>query len=589
MTEERIYDIAPELIEDSPTNPRQHYPKESIDELAESIRDVGIIEPLIVRIKGTDIEGPYECIVGHRRKRGAIRAGLLTVPCLIREMTDEQVREMQHIENLHREDVHPMEEALSFEAMLEMHGADQLAAKVGKSVQYIHSRLRLLELTNQNRELFMNGRFELGHALIIARLRDEKDQDEGGRFAAYGYNGVAKTIAQCEKIEKEDDEPFEPSSLSATRNHVERLMRSINDVPWDPADAELLPKAGPCTTCPKMTGNEAQEALFVNDVQATGRCTDRSCYDAKMDATWKRLTAEHKKIGGTVLTKKAAKATFGSGSSIVYESEYDDLMRSSWSHDGKSLFQLLEPDPKDIILARDGHGTIRYLYPSKKAKALLRKKLSKSGDGTLTPKEKGDRLKRRRENEVNKTMQGVMEIATRIILGDPTFQEHVDKQPTDDEGPFLIAIALMLLDADFDGRIAKSLDYAQDDYEQMRDEEHVIGAMRKDMQEGKLKPLDVILRYAVRRYRGFTILPPAFEWVCEELNVPIHELVDKNLAELKAKWDEQDERRKKKGKKNGKKSSAKKNGKSSTKSKSKAKKDEPPSTDPDPAPGPEAA
>jgi len=590
MTEqERIYDIAPEIIEDSPTNPRQHYSNESIAELADSFAEVGVIEPLIVRPIGDGLKGNYECIVGHRRKRAAIKVGLPTVPCLIRDMTDEQVREMQHVENAQREDVHSMEEALSFEAMvLELgYTVEQLAAKIGKSVQYIHSRMRLLALTNQNRELFLNGRFELGHALVISQLHDEQDQDEAGRFAAYGHSGMHKKVSVSEKeIEREDDEPFEPSSLFSTRHQVESMMRNIESVPWDPADDNLLPAAGPCTTCPKMTGNEPQETLFDADVKTKGRCTDRACYSAKMDETWKRLHADHMKIGGTVLTKKAAKKAFGGANNLVYDAEYDDLMRSSWSHDGKPMFEVLEPDPKDIVLARDASGTIRYLIDSKKAKSMMRKRTSKSGDGTLTPKEKTDRLKRKRENETNRTIAGVVEICTRIALEDPTFREYIQQVKDRSLNDRLIATAVMLLDSDYMGRVAQSLDYAQEDYDPQRDNDAVIKAMHADMTSGKLDPVDVIMRYALRHYRGHQVISEPFEMAMNHLAVPLNEVMDKNLAELKSKWDEQDARRKKREsskKKNGKKASSKKSS-----SKKKSKKNESDDTEP-PTTGPEAA
>src|SRR5262249_24378320 len=140
-----------------------------IDELAEDVRQHGILNPLLVR----PVNGSYEILAGHRRYQAAERAGLDTAPVRILQVSDEQALEIQIVDNLQRENVHPMDEALGFKALLEQPGytPEVVAAKVGKSVSYVQRRLKVADLSKPAQKAFLDGVLTVGHAELIARLQ----------------------------------------------------------------------------------------------------------------------------------------------------------------------------------------------------------------------------------------------------------------------------------------------------------------------------------------------------------------------------------------------------------------------------------
>lgn len=166
--------LAPLL--DSPLNPRQRYDEVRLDELAQSIRQHGILEPLIVR----PVQDDFEVVAGHRRKRAALRAGLQVVPCLLRQLTDVQVLEISVIENGQRENIHPLDEADGYRRLMAADPAytvEVIAAKVGKSAAYIYRRLKLLQLCPEAREAFDKGEITAAHAERLARLTVAQQQE----------------------------------------------------------------------------------------------------------------------------------------------------------------------------------------------------------------------------------------------------------------------------------------------------------------------------------------------------------------------------------------------------------------------------
>ncbi len=141
-------------LRESDLNPRRHFNEASLAELAENIRQVGVLTPLLVR----PIQHGYEIAGGHRRYRAARRAGLAEAPCIVRDLTDSEFLEIVTLDNLHREDVHPLDEAQGY-AILLAHNEleiEDLAAKVGKSVSYIYQRLKLRDLTPEAQRAFLD-------------------------------------------------------------------------------------------------------------------------------------------------------------------------------------------------------------------------------------------------------------------------------------------------------------------------------------------------------------------------------------------------------------------------------------------------
>jgi ParB family transcriptional regulator, chromosome partitioning protein len=160
-------------LRESPHNPRKVFEPEAMRTLEESIRAKGVQTPLLVReIPGDEM---YDVAAGHRRLRAARAAGRPTVPVLIREMTDAEFLELLVFDNDHRQDVHPLEEAAGFQALLRIPGYDvaKIAARIAKSPAHVYARLKLLELIPQAQTLFLRKLFEAGHAVLLARLKPE--------------------------------------------------------------------------------------------------------------------------------------------------------------------------------------------------------------------------------------------------------------------------------------------------------------------------------------------------------------------------------------------------------------------------------
>jgi ParB family chromosome partitioning protein len=155
-----------ELLKASPNNPRKHFADADLDELANSIRDKGLLQPIVVRpISG----GDYEIVAGERRWRAAQRAGVHDVPVLIRELSDGEALEIALIENIQRTDLNPLEEARAYGLLLEQfsYTQQQLAESVGKSRSHIANTLRLLNLPESVRKQIEEGFLTAGHARAL--------------------------------------------------------------------------------------------------------------------------------------------------------------------------------------------------------------------------------------------------------------------------------------------------------------------------------------------------------------------------------------------------------------------------------------
>jgi len=155
-------------IKPSKTNPRRNFDKEKLDQLADSIRKAGVLQPVLVRTNGTT----YELVAGERRLRAAKLAELETIPAIVRELTDQEVLEIQVVENLQRDDLHPLEEAEGYRHLLAVKGYDaaKIAERIGRSVKYVYDRAKLLSLIDEVQKIFLAGKITAGHAILLARL-----------------------------------------------------------------------------------------------------------------------------------------------------------------------------------------------------------------------------------------------------------------------------------------------------------------------------------------------------------------------------------------------------------------------------------
>ena len=192
-------DLPLSVLTESKTNPRRFFEDSALKELAESIRSQGVLSPLLVRPL---TERSFEIVAGARRYRAAQLAEADTVPVRIVNLTDAEALEAQLIENLQRRDVHPLEEAQGFRALLNLndpkYSIDQIAAKTGKSPAYCAQRVKLTELTAAVTEAFAKDEIGVGHALLLAKLQPaEQEQALSACFHfAHLRTGITALSAQ---------------------------------------------------------------------------------------------------------------------------------------------------------------------------------------------------------------------------------------------------------------------------------------------------------------------------------------------------------------------------------------------------------
>ena len=174
-----------ELLKRNPFNPRRAFSEAQLDELAQSIRDRGIIQPLIVRPIGND---NYEIVAGERRWRAAQRAGLHDVPVVVVEVNDREAFQLAIIENIQRADLNPIEEASAYQRLAEEfnYSQEEVAKTVGKSRPHVANTLRLLKLTKTVQELIIADKLDAGLARILVGLDDQVEL--ANLIVAHGYS-----------------------------------------------------------------------------------------------------------------------------------------------------------------------------------------------------------------------------------------------------------------------------------------------------------------------------------------------------------------------------------------------------------------
>jgi ParB family chromosome partitioning protein len=163
----------------NPQQPRRHFAEQPLEELAESIKNQGLLQPILVRPIAGSAPPRYEIVAGERRWRAAQRAGLSEVPVVVRELTDQETLILALVENLQREDLNPMEEARGFARLKEEFGLSQedLAQRVNKSRSAIANSMRLLSLPDPARDDLASGRFSAGHARALLTINAAEAQE----------------------------------------------------------------------------------------------------------------------------------------------------------------------------------------------------------------------------------------------------------------------------------------------------------------------------------------------------------------------------------------------------------------------------
>jgi ParB family chromosome partitioning protein len=225
--EERgLLEIPVSAIAANPRQPRLEFPEETLAALARSIREVGVLQPVVVRSR----DGGYELVAGERRVRAAKLAGLATIPAIVREGDDSESLREALIENIHREDLAPLELASAFQELLEDLGVTQetLAERLGYSRAHVANTIRLLSLPGDVQQLLAEGKIQAGHARALLGLPDDEARSTLGLRAA----AESLSVRQVEELVRSYTEhpattiPAAPDAQPADPmiNEVEELL-----------------------------------------------------------------------------------------------------------------------------------------------------------------------------------------------------------------------------------------------------------------------------------------------------------------------------------------------------------------------------
>lgn len=408
-------------------NPRKHFPDEDLAELAESIKAVGVLQPVLVRRQQqyvvercdegdevvfyvVDTEGKrpaeryideypdepsavkaaakfmqrdrcsdYELADGERRFRAAKLAGLNEIPAIVRELTDQQMLELALTTREQSRDLTPLERAEGFRRLVEEHHAtvEDLAQRIGRSVSTIRGLLRLPHLPAIAREAVDSGHLPVATAMLVARVPGEHSRRKlaievlgGDDFYLQDGDG---DLDQAERdIKGRIEEDWPALSVRDTKELIQRrYMVELKKAPFSRKTLNLVDGVGSCDDCPKRAGNNAEEFPGVRaDV-----CTDPDCYRAKVAAHQSNLRAKAEASGKTVLVGAEAKGIFAYGGRVSGSGPYVDPEEVFYGGEGKlkSYRKLVGKQlAGDVVLAEDHEGNLHELYPRDKVRASLK-------------------------------------------------------------------------------------------------------------------------------------------------------------------------------------------------------------------------
>ncbi|WP_367847035.1 ParB/RepB/Spo0J family partition protein [Rhodoferax sp. WC2427] len=295
-------DLPLSAITPSLTNPRKTFHPARLAELTASIASSGVHQPILVRplpasrLEDTSKTSPrpeYELVAGERRYRASLAAKRDTIPAMVRDLTDDQVLEIQIVENLQREDIAALEEAEGYERLMQHSSitAEQVGDKIGKSRSYVYARLKLLDLCQEARSSLRDGSIDSSRALLIARIPDHKLQIKAIEDILMGVHDYSTGETA-------------PMGQRAAAAYIQRkYMLKLDTAKFDILRVDLVPNAGSCKTCAKRTGHEPD--LFA-DVKNADVCTDPPCFHKKEEAHNATMVAEAQAKGQTIIAGKEA-------------------------------------------------------------------------------------------------------------------------------------------------------------------------------------------------------------------------------------------------------------------------------------------
>jgi ParB/RepB/Spo0J family partition protein len=351
----RCQSVSLAQLRESPFNPRKHYDERGLNELAASIADRGILQPIIVR-RIDDGKTPYEIVTGHRRARAAKIAKLTTVPVILHEFTDRDVRQIQLIENAQRVDLSPLEEAEAYAALRELGlSTRDIAKEVRKEPSHIAARLTLNTLPAKVKAELAAGVLTAEHAELIGLIPDPQMQEQALKKFIVEHFIEANSPKMAKGV----------IPLAKARRIVEtEFMTVLSAAPFDTEDPTLSP-LGACAKCPFRSGNDRD---LLGNVQGKNVCTNLADYRLKIENHLKRLREQ----GATVLlTPRDVKEVFPFGNPQVADGYVDLDGKCTDDPKGRTYDQLLADEPKRSTVFAQVNGRLRKVYPKAQLAAAL--------------------------------------------------------------------------------------------------------------------------------------------------------------------------------------------------------------------------
>jgi ParB/RepB/Spo0J family partition protein len=258
---------------------------EALKDLAASIQEEGLAQPVLLRPDPAKA-GKYILVAGERRYRSFWLLKRASIPAYIRPLNEDQALKLQIIENLQREDVNPMKEARGFELLINQkkYTTASIAEQIGKSIDYVQERIRLVQLIPEIQELVRSGEIPIKAGLKMARIPKEQQKDcledvTETMYLSGGYNGKGKKVvfAGLDRLQSWMDS---------------NLWTDLSKADFDKEDPKLNPTMGACSTCPHRTRNTG--GLF-DDITSEDKCLLASCYRTKQVNTYKHLREQLQK------------------------------------------------------------------------------------------------------------------------------------------------------------------------------------------------------------------------------------------------------------------------------------------------------
>jgi ParB/RepB/Spo0J family partition protein len=379
-----IGDTAP-----SATNPRTVFPEHKLLEMAESIRERGVLEPLIVRpwpegrsapepLKGLALPAPkkswlpkYEVVCGERRYRASIIAGKKTVPVIVRLYSDRDAEEIQNIENLHREDLREIDEAVGYQRMVDKFGytPEELATRLHKSKSHVYQRLKLAK----NSDDFMikaidEGRLDISVAQMIVTIEPEDMRQRAARELAGGKDHDGYSFRQAER-------------------HIrERYQRQLKGAPFSMEDGTLPGPDGTPQACGDCVFQTKNNRAVYGEGGRGDMCHKPDCFQKRVLVVIERVRDREYEAGFKVISGKEATPFFDWQGNLSYQQEHkfmDLEKRAVGDPHGRQLQDVLGGVPDwrqkvQPIAVTHESGKVLRLIPKKEAEELLRKVLPRS-------------------------------------------------------------------------------------------------------------------------------------------------------------------------------------------------------------------